>query len=221
MSSSNWLDLMKDAQSTGGFAPLPDGDYDLKIIEANHKIAGSGKPMYEIKAEVQSGPYAKRLVWDRLVVSKESPGALRFFFRKMQALGLDDAFFAQGPTDAQIVAALNGRSFRGVLSTREWQGKQSNEIKEYHPVQSYGAPGAPVPPPAAAAPVLAAPPAPAPLPAAPAPAPAPAAPPAYPQTVVNPTPTEVPSSAPSSPWDAAPAPAPAPSGPPVLPQPPF
>lgn len=225
MSSSNWLDLMNDAKATGGFAPLPDGDYDLKVIEVTHKTSSSGKPMYEIKAEVQSGPHAKRLVWDRLVVSKESPGALRFFFRKMDALGLDANFFAQGPTDAQIVAALNGRSFRGVLTTRNWQGKESNEIKEYHKVQSYGTPGAPVPPPAAAV-------APAPAPApTPTPAPAPAAPPVLPEQAVvpnsappAPTPAPAPAAPPAqNPWDAAPAPAPAPApgAAPTIPAPPF
>ena len=35
MSSINWADLVKDAgeSSSGNYEPLPDGDYDLKVIE--------------------------------------------------------------------------------------------------------------------------------------------------------------------------------------------
>ena len=187
MSGANWLDLMKDAQSTGNFAPLPDGDYDFKVIEAESKLSNNGKQMYVIKAEVQSGPHAKRLVWDRLVITRDSPNALRYFFRKMGALGLDTAFFEAGPTDNDIVAGLTGRSFRAKVGPSTGnQSKPGNEIKEYYPAASagqvpapaaYAAPAPAVPSvPAAPAPVVGSPwesAAPAPAPAAPAPAPAP------------------------------------------------
>lgn len=132
MSTTSWTELLKDSQSAGGFAPIPDGDYDLKILDVTAKTTSTGKPMFELKAEIQTGPHAKRLVWDRLVVSKDSPKALQFFFRKMAALGLTEEFFAQGPDDSQIVQALHGRTFRGKLGIREYQGKQSNEITEYY-----------------------------------------------------------------------------------------
>ena len=44
MSSLNWGDLVKDAGDIGGgnFEPLPDGDYDLIVIEATAKYLKEG-----------------------------------------------------------------------------------------------------------------------------------------------------------------------------------
>ena len=88
MSSLNWGDLVKEAGDVGGFDPLPDGDYDLSVIEVTAKVSQSGKTMFAVKAQVQTGAHAKRLVWDNLVVSTDNPTALGIFFRKMNALGL-------------------------------------------------------------------------------------------------------------------------------------
>lgn len=178
MSSLNWGDLVKDAGDVGSYEPLPDGDYDLKVTEATAKVAQSGKTMFAIKAQVQNGPHAKRLVWDNLVVTPDSPGALGMFFRKMAGLGLNRDFFAQSPSNAQIEAALQGREFRAQIGSRVWNGSKKNEIKMYY-VASAATPAAPAAsaPAPAPAPAPAAAPAPAPAVAeAPAPAPAPAAP---------------------------------------------
>lgn len=159
MSSQNWLDLLKDAESSGSFAPIPDGDYELKVLEATATTTSTGKPMYKVKFEVQSGPHAKRLVWDNLVVSKESSAALGFFFRKMAAMGLGKEYFAQSPSDEQVAAALLGRTLVGKIGpkTNNNNGKPGNEIKEYRPSgNAFNAP-APSAPVAPAAPPVAAP----------------------------------------------------------------
>ena len=168
MSTLNWGDLVKEAGDVGSYDPLPDGDYDLTVIEATAKVSQSGKTMFAIKAQVQTGAHAKRLVWDNLVVSTDNPTALGIFFRKMNALGLGREFFATSPSNAQIEQALNGRSFRAQVGSRTWQGQKKNEIKAYYSVTNAAAP----------APVAA--PAPAPAPAPVAEASAPAAPPAAP-----------------------------------------
>jgi hypothetical protein len=171
MSSLNWGDLVKDAGDVGSYEPLPDGDYDLTVIEATAKSSQSGKTMFALKAQVQSGAHAKRLVWDNLVVSPENANALGMFFRKMAALGLTREFFASNPSNAQIEQAMKGRSFRASIGSRTWQGQKKNEIKMYY-VSTPGVAATAAAPAAAAAPA----PAPAPAPAAaPAPAPAPAA----------------------------------------------
>ena len=176
MSSLNWSDLIKDAGETTSYEPLPDGDYELKVIESKAKSTQSGKTMFSITTEVQGGPHAKRRVWDNLTVSPENPKALAIFFSKMEALGLPRDYFNSNPSNAQIEQALVGRSFRGALGKKTYNGNVSNEITKYFRLIAESPAGAPVPPaPAAApAPVAAAPaPAPAPAPAAPA---APAAP---------------------------------------------
>jgi hypothetical protein len=174
MSSLNWSDLVKEAGDVSSYEPLPDGDYDLKVTEATAKVSQSGKTMFSLKTEVQAGPHAKRLVWDNLVVSPENNAALGMFFKKMSALGLGKTYFDQNPSNAQIEQALVGRTFRGQVGSRVWQGTKRNEIKMYYVIPSDNAatPSVPATPFAAPAPA----PAPAPVAAAPAPAPAPASP---------------------------------------------
>ena len=175
MSTLNWGDLVKEAGDVGSYDPLPDGDYDLAIVEGVAKTTQSGKTMFAVKAQVQTGAHAKRLVWDNLVVSTDNPTALGIFFRKMNALGLNRDFFATSPTNAQIEQALKGRTFRAQVGSRTWQGQKKNEIKSYYSAVASApmAAAAPAPAPAPApamAPVVAEQ---APVAAAPAPAPAP------------------------------------------------
>ena len=172
MNSVNWSDLVKEAGETASYEPLPDGDYELKVIESKATVSQSGKTMFKITTEVQSGPHAKRRVWDNLVISPGNNTALGMFFMKMGVLGLNKDYFGSNPTDAQIEAALLHRSFRGTLGTRTYNGNRSNEIKSYNAIQAvandaFAAAAAAAPAPA---------PAPAPAAAAPAPAPAPVAP---------------------------------------------
>ena len=160
MSTLNWSDLIKDAgESTSNYDPLPDGDYELVVVEGVAKVTQSGKTMFSVKTQVEAGPHAKRLVWDNLVISPDNPTALGIFFRKMSAMGLGKEFFDSNPTNAQIEQALGSRRFRGQIGSRTYNGQKSNEIKNYYPAQATAAapqtaaastapPAAPAPPPA-------------------------------------------------------------------------
>ena len=175
MSSINWGDLVKDAGDVAGgnYEPLPNGDYDFKVIEASSTTTATGKTMFKVTCEVQAGPYAKRRVWDNLVISPENKNALGIFFTKMAALGLPREFFTNNnPSNAQIESTLVGRAFRANVGTRVWQGDPRNEIKKYYVISNPAAQVAP----ATSAPVASAPLPPAP----PAPPAAPPAPPAAP-----------------------------------------
>lgn len=234
MTGTNWLDLLNEAKQNGGpqdFGPIPAGEYKFKVLEAETRQTANGKPKYTIKAQVQDGPHAGRLVWDDLIVSKESAGAMGFFFRKMKALGLNEQFFATQPDDNAITAALKDREFLGKVIIDNFGGKDRNKIDGYKPLAAATAGGFIPPAPQAAAPAA---PAPQAAPAAPqqfaaqppAAAPAPAQAP-WDNGAQAPAPTQAaPAQAPvpgGSPWDngapAAPA-APAP-GAPAFPQPPF
>jgi len=206
----SWTELLNDAgDSKGGFEPVPEGDYDFKIVGAEPKQASSGNMMYIAKCEIQGGPHAKRLVWNNFVLSTTKQAALGFFFRNMKAIGLGQEFFLQNPSDHQVAEAMIGKTFRGKVGIRSWQGKESNEIREFYPAGGVRTmPGVNGMPPAAP---HAAVPAPAPV-AAPAPAPAP--PPAPMQQTMPAAPTDVPAPAPApvaAPPVPAPAPAPAPA----------
>ncbi len=152
MSTLNWADLIKNAGESASYEPLPDGDYDLNVVEAVAKVTQSGKTMFSLKAQVESGAFAKRLVWDNLTISPENPTALGIFFRKMSALGLAKDFFDRAPSNAQIEAALQGRRFRAQIGQKTYQGNKKNEIKNYYPAAGGATAGAAVPPAPAPAP---------------------------------------------------------------------
>jgi hypothetical protein len=57
MSTTNWADLIKksgDAASNTNYEPLPDGDYELKIVKVESVITSTGKPMYKVTNEVRA-----------------------------------------------------------------------------------------------------------------------------------------------------------------------
>lgn len=221
----SWGDLLNDAGGAGdSFEPLPSGDYDFEISQADVKQSQNGKTMYAIRCKVESGPHANRLVFHNFVVSPENPNALAMFFRQLNVLGLNREFFAQNPGDHHVAEALVGKRFRGQVTIKTWQGQDRNEIKQFYtavsgalgngqaaPSNSIPSAGPPVQtptgPPAAPAP------APAPqyaAPASPAPAPAPQAAPAAPapEPVQQPTPPPVETPAAPPVQQAEPAPAP-------------
>lgn len=234
MPLKSWNDLLDDAGGAGNdFEVLPEGDYDLVITKSEALQTKNSKTMYKVQCSVEQGPHKGRTVWNNFVISPESPTALSIFFRQMNILGLDRAYWQSDPSDHQVAEKLKGARFRGQLVTRSYNGQESNEIKQFFTPRALAAgpgsgPGAPAPAPA----VAAAPPAPAPAPApafaAPAPAaappqPAPPAPAAAPPApIVQEAATPPP--APAAPPVAAP---PAPPAPPVVasgdvpPPPPF
>jgi hypothetical protein len=210
MPLKSWNDLLDDAGGAGNdFEPLPEGDYDLVITKSEALQTKNGKTMYKVQCSVEQGPHKGRTVWNNFVISPESPTALSIFFRQMNVLGLDRAYWQSDPSDHQVAEKLKGARFRGQLITRSFNGQESNEIKQFFTPRALAAgpgsgPSAPAP---AAAPPAA--PAPAPAPAFAAPAPA-AAPP-------QPAPP-APAAAPPAPiQQEAAAPPPAPAAPPVEP----
>jgi len=175
MSTINFSELLKQAGTAAtstNYEPLPDGDYDLKVIEASATTTSTGKLMFKVTNEVQGGAYDKRRVWDQLVVSPDNPKAMNMFFMKANAMGLGTPYWEQNPSPAQVEQALMGRAYRATLGTRTYNGTQSNEIKRYYPATTASAAPASAPEVASAPAAAAAAPAPAPAPA-PAAAPAP------------------------------------------------
>lgn len=134
MTSINWGDLVSKAgqvSSSQNYEPIPDGIYDMMVLEASQTVAASGKTMFKVTHEVQGGPHNKRRVWDNLVVTPDNETALNIFFSKMDAMGLRKEFFTPSTSNAQIENALIGKRFRAKIGTRKWEGQDRNEVKSY------------------------------------------------------------------------------------------
>lgn len=136
----DWVSLQKEAASAG---LLPDGEYSVIVVEASATTSSNGKPMFKVKFRVTEGPQKDKPIWTQMVVSAESPIALRIFFTQMTALGLDSTFFAENPTADVVAKNLMNRAATVELGHREWQGSDRNEVKNIRPLQGGGplAPG--------------------------------------------------------------------------------
>jgi len=140
----NFAALMdKLGPNTGGgrnSEPLPVGEYPLVITECTAKLTSTGKNMLSLKAVVDGGPYDNRPVWDNLVISPDNETAMRIFFGKMGAVGLQD-YLLQNPGMQELASAMLNRRFIGKLGTSEYRGRTRNEITAYKPFVAAVAPG--------------------------------------------------------------------------------
>jgi Protein of unknown function (DUF669) len=151
MADIPWDDLM-DAAEGSDYAPIPQSDYDVKIVDTEATKSSTDKPMWKITAEVLNGPHAGRKLFTQQTLTMDSPDALNMFFRQMAAAGLTGEFFKTKPSNERIAEALLGRQFRAKVTIREWQGVPRNNIKQWNPIGAGGgAPGGPPPPPATGA----------------------------------------------------------------------
>lgn len=153
----SWGELLKEAgDSVNTFDPIPDGDYELKIIKAEAGTTNNQKPKITLTTQVTTGAYANRRIWDDLVISADSPKAMGFFFRKMKALGLNQDYFKSEPSMEQVASVLDGRTFRGRIYTDTSYGNPKNRIQTYsasgaqssgatQPIPAPSTPPAPVP----------------------------------------------------------------------------
>lgn len=149
MTVIDWNALMRE--SAAAVAVVPDGDYDMSIIKAEHVTSSTGKPMYKVSLRVDSGPHQGRTLINNFVVSPDSPNALRMFFKQMAAFGLDSTFFAQNPAPDIVAQSLVNRRARVTIGHKTWNNELRNEINGVNPIPA-GAGGA-VPVTLAAAPL--------------------------------------------------------------------
>lgn len=203
MAQVNWTQIKKDA---GDMTPVPIGKYDVVVETAELKVAGSGNEYWKLKLKVQNGPHRGRTLYNNVVLSMASPGALRAFFINMGALGITQDQITQsgGDTNA-ITPMLAGRQALVTIGHQDYQGqlRENVERMEKHPAGPFGSGGGQPPvqqqttalgTPQASAPTQASPvpqpqpatPAAPPVQAAPAPAPAPAPVPAPEPTQTGP-----------------------------------
>lgn len=70
-----------------GFEPIPDGDYEVVIVASQNKPTKAGTGSYlELKCQVASGEYAKRLLWTRLNLKNPNPAAVEMAKRELSSI---------------------------------------------------------------------------------------------------------------------------------------
>jgi hypothetical protein len=129
MASANFADLLKAAQDSG-YGNCPPGTYDVKVTDGEARVTGNGKDVIAVRFQIQGGPHGGRKVSNSFVISPESGAALAFFFRHMEAMGLDSSYFATNPSPQQVASALIGRECRIEVGTRTWNGEERENVNK-------------------------------------------------------------------------------------------
>ena len=70
-----------------GFAPIPEGDYEVAIVKSQNKPTKSGTGSYlELQCQVVNGEYAKRVLWARLNLKNPSTAAVEMAKRELSSI---------------------------------------------------------------------------------------------------------------------------------------
>lgn len=131
MTEIDFNKLLQDARQAA--APLPIGDYDMVVTDAQYVTSTTNRPMYKVKLKVETGQYAGRALTNNFVVTLDNPQALRIFFRHMACFGLDENFFAPNPNPSLVSQALLNRRARVTLGMRKYRGEDQNDITAINP----------------------------------------------------------------------------------------
>lgn len=101
-------------EDTGGFDPLPAGDYAMQVIDSEIKPtrAETGEQLV-LTLEVIEGPFTNRRVWDRLNIRNQSADAQRIAQRS-----LADLCLAVGVQSLRNSEDLHFKPFTGKVGIR-------------------------------------------------------------------------------------------------------
>lgn len=128
----DWASLRSTADKAT--KPLPDGDYKVQCTKAELVTATTGSLMVKVNLTVTEGEWANRIIFNNFVFSPEKPFALKMWFDNLGAFGLNDQFFAQGPSLEQVAGAILERYAIVTLKQREWpegSGTMRNECADF------------------------------------------------------------------------------------------
>ena len=123
-------DVTPDTGATGGsYAPIPDGEYVLKALDAEEKATSAGTGSYiKVKFEVVKGEYTGRLIWQNFNINNPSEKAQRIGRQQMVAWAT-----ACGKPDADDTDKLLEKPFSAAVSIEKGTGgySDSNRIKAF------------------------------------------------------------------------------------------
>lgn len=119
-----------DELPSGDFQPLPNGDYDFTIKQAEDKRSSSGNDMIEMQLTVWDNDGRERTIFDYLVDSDASEWKVRSF---ADATGLREAYDT-GNLQASDCVGASGRVTLRIQAARVVNGKSydaRNTVKAY------------------------------------------------------------------------------------------
>lgn len=119
----------------GGWVPLPEGTYDVKILEVKQGTSKSGNPQLSVKGEVMDGPHAGKTVTIWYSLTPQSTWKLDALLDALQIPRVETGeYHADGqPIMGFDDDALLNRCVRYDVKQREYQGKVNNDFAKERP----------------------------------------------------------------------------------------
>ena len=115
----------------GGFTPLPDGEYIAQITASERRTLKSGTETLALTWQIIDGEYTSRKVFEDLFIYDPTrPKQLAFNRQKI--------FFitkACGRDQISDTVELHNKPCRITVRRREYNGRVSNEISAYRPIE--------------------------------------------------------------------------------------
>lgn len=121
------------------YSPLPAGEYPVYVIDSAEIETRSGEKQLMFTYKVSSGDYTGRLVFDRLSLWSANPKALEFSQRKLKTIA--QAVRMPG-TRINDSSEFHGKQMIVRLDTREYDGKEYQDVRGYKPIATQQVPGA-------------------------------------------------------------------------------
>lgn len=144
MTEIDWNQLRTSADDAT--RPAPAGLHVVEIRKAEPTTAKtSGNPMYKVQGIITEGAAQGKTVFHNFNVTLDNAFAMARFFAYMEALGLDQRFFASRPSHQDVCAALIGRRAIWELSISTYQGKERNQVDDMKSLSGSGMIGVPTP----------------------------------------------------------------------------
>lgn len=130
MGAINWNQYIKQAEeageSLGEFTPIPEDNYDVKVLEAKATTSkSSGSEMIAVTWVIEGGPHAGRRLWSYLSLSEK---AINITIKNLTTLGAR-TLMESGASLEQVAASLVGTKATLKVIVGEYQGKPKNEVK--------------------------------------------------------------------------------------------
>lgn len=141
MTYINWDDLLNTAKEAS-FQVLPASDYHIRVEEPQAVTSSTAKPMVKFRCRVQSGPHQRASILTQQVLTIDNPQAVAIFIRFLNSFGINEQILRQlGTTQdlTPIAQMLDGREAIAVVSIRQWQGEDRNQVDRFKPIGA-GAP---------------------------------------------------------------------------------
>lgn len=135
MAEYDWHQMRTDAVA------VLTGDFTAVFVKTEATQSTNGKPMIKCQIKIEAGQYAGRVVYHNFTISPESPVAMKMFFLHMDVLGLGNTFFAGNPSLQDIAAALLGKRTIITLESRQYQGVDRENIKNFKSADAGVIPG--------------------------------------------------------------------------------